>query len=529
MKTHSKSFVRPVRDGQRGQTLWLVAALLPVLLGMAALVIDLGNLYFSYQELNSATNAAALAGGAAIPNPPSGLIATAVACDYSSLSSCPSGGAGLNQHPNLLHVSESSGVACVTPATYPNLGLPPCAVYPNSGGACATAPGCNMIEVSQTAYVGTFFAKMFGIATVKISATAVASAKGVGGPPYHIMVVLDTTASMGQGSDSGCTSNGTSYSPEFCAQYGIQTLLLQLDPCIQAGTNCTIATGGDTGTGTVANPWDQVGLMVFPGLCSDTATKVTTANCPAAGSLTDTNANPTYAPPDYACPSIAPPIAAYNNDPEYLLLPFQGNYRISDTLGLNTGSDIFQAIGAGTSVGAGACGLKTPGGEGTFYAGVINAAQDYLTAYKGTQTNVKNVIIFLSDGDATATACGKTGTGGMCGSVTNYPASAECQQAVTAATNAKNAGTLIYSISYGSETSGCNTVPGDTLTPCQTMQGISSLPLTQYFFSVPENDPNNPTQTTVCGGAVPITKLDQVFSAIAGQLTVSRLVPTGDF
>ena len=45
----------PVRDGQRGQSLVMVALLLPVLLGMAALVIDLGYIYVSYQQLVSAT------------------------------------------------------------------------------------------------------------------------------------------------------------------------------------------------------------------------------------------------------------------------------------------------------------------------------------------------------------------------------------------------------------------------------------------------------------------------------------------
>ena len=46
MKRQSKSFVRPVRDGQRGQSLAFVALLLPVLLGLAAIVVDLGNSIF---------------------------------------------------------------------------------------------------------------------------------------------------------------------------------------------------------------------------------------------------------------------------------------------------------------------------------------------------------------------------------------------------------------------------------------------------------------------------------------------------
>ena len=66
--------------------------------------------------------------------------------------------------------------------------------------------------------------------------------------------------------------------------------MTELAPCAQSLSSCG------------SNPAvDQIGLMVFPGLCSDSATGVTTGNCPAATTLTDTTLNPTYAPPDYAC------------------------------------------------------------------------------------------------------------------------------------------------------------------------------------------------------------------------------------
>jgi len=319
------------------------------------------------------------------------------------------------------------------------------------------------------------------------------------------MMVLDTTASMGQGTDTGCLSgSSSSFSPEQCAQYGVQTLLSYLAPCAASLASCG------------SNPAvDQVGLMVFPGLCSDTSSGVTTANCPAATTLTDTTANAAYAPDDWACPAVNPPIAKYNNNPEYLILGFQNDYRTSDTAALNTNSQLFKSVGAGTNK----CGLPTPGGEGTFYAGAITAARDYL--YANHKTNVQDIMILLSDGNATAS------TTQMGGSVTSYSATAECQQAVTAANSAKGApyNILIYSISYGSETSGCTS--GDTLTPCQTMSGISSLPLSTYFFSVPQTV--NGKTSTVCTGAVPITKLDQVFTTIAGDLESSRLIPSNVF
>jgi hypothetical protein len=556
MKRNGESSVRPARDGQRGQSLALVAALLVGLLAMAAFTVDLGEVYFSYQELVSATNAAALAGGAAIPNPTASgpTLAANVAIQYSAFST------NLNNHSNLQNVSLSYSFACVPPSAYPNLALPPCALYPSCPG------GCNLIEVQETAKVPAFFAKIFGIKSFPLSATAVGSAKGGQVPPYHIMVVLDTTPSMAQGIDGGCTQNGTSVSPEQCAQYGIQTLLSELDPCSLA-LGCGAL--GSQGPGTVQYPDDLIGLMVFPGLCSLTTGGVTTTTCnnstnllPVGSTLTDTVANPTYAPDDYACPPTSPPIAQYNNDPEYMVLGFQENYRLSDTSGLNPSSQIFESIGAGTNN----CGVPVAQSLNTFYAGAMQAAQDYLTL-NNTQ-GVQNIIIFLSDGDANATtATGNNAT--MAGNVaqlhgpcatgtapcgTNavpapgvYPPVDDCDQAVQAANYAKTfstatqAPTLIYSISYGSETTGCATDKttysykangvtivgnGVVTTPCATMQNMASTPLSQYFFSVPDTTVAN---GTVCANAVAITSLNQVFTTIAGDLTLSRLVPSGDF
>ena len=100
----------------------------------------------------------------------------------------------------------------------------------------------------------------------------------------------------------------------------------------------------------------------------------------------------------------------------------------------------------------------------------------------------------------------------------------ECTQAIEAANYAKAAGTLVYSISYGSETSGCSA--GEGLTPCQTMQGMASLPLSEYFFSVPDAATSG---GTVCPNAAPITQLSQVFQQIGDDFTTSRLISNSVF
>ena len=511
-----------VRDRERGQALVLIPTLLVALLAAAAIVVDMGNLYFSYEELVSATQAAAMAAGQGLPQG----IATNQAYAYSGWASAPVSTV-YNIHPNLNITNVAVNYACVQPTLYSGLGLAACGVF---GGQ----PNANVIQVTETARANTFFARVFGVPYLTINATATASGNGGGLPPYHIMMVLDTTGSMSQGADSDCqtTLTGT-ITPERCAQYGVQTLLEQLDPCPPTMASCT----------GYFQPVDQVGLMVFPGLCSDAASGVTSKNCPqllASAALTNTNMNFTYAPGDYACPEVQPPTTSYNNNPEYLVVPLSYDYRYSDTTNaLTGGTHLVNAVGAGTN----GCGVGTDPDQNTFYAGVITAAQQYLTANHTSGT--QDVMILLSDGDANTTGCNIDHQGvdvGLCGAVTEtagpsagsvYPPNSACTQAVAAATWAKGVAqsdgtsTKIYSVSYGSETTGCTS--GETApytTPCATMQAIASTPLSEYFYSVP-----NAAQAggTVCGNAAPITQLSQVFTAIGQSLSTGRLVPNGVF
>jgi len=523
--------------------------MLVVLLAICALAIDLGNVYVCYQALKSSTNAAALAAGEAIP------LASSTANDpvtvAKQFSGSPANGAIYNLHPNFLIDTVTATPKCISTTTYPNIGLLPCNTYYTPDG------NINAIQVTETGKVPTYFAKIFGVSSVPITATSTASAKGGANPPYNIMVVLDGTVSMSMGQDTGCISNNTGLklTPEQCAQEGIQTLLTGLTPCGSALGNCN---SGNSGLG--QNAVDEVGLMVFPGICGSTTTGLTTAACPQATTLTDTVANSTYASLDYQCPPprLGAPLTTYNNSPDYLVLPFQNNYRISANSGLNTGSNGANLVNAVGAVTDGSCtginAATTNNTIHTFYAGVITSAEDYLAA--NSRVGAQNVMIFLSDGDANA--CGSaaipcTGFGyyptqpDMKGTVKNTTAitgmqgglwspNAECQQAVNAANWAKTnipapgiAPTIIYSISYGSEVTGCastgDTINGAKATPCATMSGIASLPLAQHFFSVPQTVGGK--ASTVCSGAAPITQLDQVFTNIQAQLSTSRLIPNG--
>ena len=488
---------------QKGQAVYLVCVAMVALLGMAALAIDIGYVLHAQRELQVCVDAAATAGGAAMPN--GGVVDPGtIAEEYSGDSK-----AQYNK-PKDISISSSNFIVkydCVTGSTASNLNMPPCMTLSATPG-CGLSPGCNAIQVKETATVNTFFAKVFGFTSVSLSAIASASASGGGATPYHIVLALDSTSSMGTTNDTGCLSTNLSaqYTAEQCAQLGIQTLLSELTPCPTGTSNCS-----------VSSAVDPVALLTFPGL---KPTETTTLTNPPVAAATASD--------DYSCPPSNPTITSYNNNPGYLILPFQTDYRVSGTSGLNFGnSNLVDAVAASNY---GKCsGIQTPGGEKTFYAGVLLEAQAYLSANHAS--GVQDVIIFLSDGSANATTgmAGNVAQTAPIGGLTaqnTFSTTGECTQAVNAAKYDQGLGTKIYSISYNSGSSGCTsgeTSPYDT--PCMTMQGIASLPLSQYFFSVP----NNKTHSPQCGNAIQIQYLYQVFNTIAGDLESARLIPNNAF
>jgi len=101
-----------------------------------------------------------------------------------------------------------------------------------------------------------------------------------------------------------------------------------------------------------------------------------------------------------------------------------------------------------------------------------------------------------------------------------YPYTQECHQAVTEAQKAAAAGPIVYSVAYGSGSSGCSTDTSPTITPCQTMEQMASS--SQNFFS-------DYTATGSSGSCIsaarPTTNLNEIFKEIGQSLTVARLIP----
>ena len=289
-----------------------------------------------------------------------------------------------------------------------------CLTSLQSSIACTGYDKANAIYVAQEATVPLIFAPVIGIKSAKLNAIAMASASGGSTPPLNVMIVLDTTASMNNTNPS-CGTGQTRLS---CALKGVQTLLMQL-----------------------SNPKNLVGIVTFPPMASSTQAQY----------QTDCNAS--------TKPTIATSYSA--TGASYLLSPMTGTFlNTTGTKSLSSSSSLVKAVG-GT---ANCAPLVAVGGLGTYFAGAITAAQAALP-----QNGNQNVIIVVSDGDASST---KMGT---------LPATQQCNQAVTAAKAAASAGTWVYSLAYGAGTAGCSTDTAPKITPCATMQGIASKP--SMFFS----------------------------------------------
>jgi Putative Flp pilus-assembly TadE/G-like/von Willebrand factor type A domain len=164
---------------ESGQAIVVVVLFLAVLLGMAAMVLDVGYAYYTHRSLQASADAAALAGAMELPDP---ARAQVIARDYGAATG------GKNERDNISGVTTSVSTKCIQ-----------------------SVPGCdpvNAVTVEERAVVDTMFAKVLGVDhfTVRAKSTA-CSPCGV--KPLDVMLVLDRTGSMCQthsgANDPACT------------------------------------------------------------------------------------------------------------------------------------------------------------------------------------------------------------------------------------------------------------------------------------------------------------------------------------
>lgn len=360
MKSENEFLLRRLRRDESGAVIVLVAVMIIAMIGLSALAIDVGNLVYAQRRLQAATDMAALAGAEII-----NCSSTNSKCTANSAISAAtsySGTAGnKNAQPNLT----------ITMATgYPQL---KCLTTIDTPCTAVGAPNsdANAIMVQEQAHVPFLLGQVFGLGTVTLTATSLAS-KGGALPPMNIMIVLDDTASMndqdGTGADCGNISNPTRIQ---CALAGIQSLLAELWPS-----------------------QDNVGLIVFPPVSKTTAAN--DYNCSASQTIT---------PEPYSS------YTGSSGSTVYQIVGLTNNYKSSNSsISLASAGGNSSLVNATCQSGAtissngvtGSCGScqgnKAIGGEGTYLAGAITAAQATLAA--NSATGIQNVIIVLSDGGA---------------------------------------------------------------------------------------------------------------------------------
>jgi Flp pilus assembly protein TadG len=538
MTRNTESCFRRVLGDKSGVASVVGAVGIVLLLGFAAVSVDAGYVFSAWNQLQASTEAAALAGAKDIGV---GGTPIATATSYSSVSSSDK--------------NYIAGVTTTMAAGYPALA---CFKY---GPACTTnqtpATAVNGIQVKQTATVPLYFARVLGISSVNITASAAALAAGQAPPPLNVMMIVDATASMGD-PDATCGSSKIQ-----CAVEGFELLLGKNAPTPQSGLwPCTydLTTCGTVTNHNVANPVDKAALLQFPGVQSlptgtscaslstvayagingktsattaSTSTTLHFAATPAFNTgtqalVTDAT-NPTYIQAGTYIVSTTGTTAVMSKTPTsgktigsgdsiyvwppiYQIIPLSSDYRTSDTVTtLTASSDLVSCL---TSIGA-------PGGYGTFYADAITEAQAYLTA--NTQAGRRNVIILFSDGEANGTAANMVDQAGT-STATN-----ECQRAVTAAQTAASDGTWVYTISYGtSGTGGCTTDTGSYANACYVMSQIANVPGAAAGTYVNDQTKFYADDSSGCESPdhPSITTLSAMFQNIEYSLTTPRLLPT---
>jgi hypothetical protein len=503
MRQNMKSLFRQLFKDESAAVLALVALAISAFVGMGALVVDVGYLFYAQHALQATANAAAMAGAQAINAV--GATATTISATAQQYSAATSGcSPSPCYNANKIDIVSGSSVTTSSALYY---------CTDTSGWSCTTAtmsssPPPNALQVTETAsQVSTFFGRLFGINSVALSAQATALAAGGSPPtPANIALILDTTKSMGNsavGPAASVCPSSTYANALDCALAGVQTLLGEMWPC-KYGATCP------------ATPAvDQVALFIFPG--------VQTVNSST-----------------YKCSTSLTPVGYSTSDnPQYEIVSFLANYRTSDAAttvadgvaGGNTSSDLVDCVApasVSTSLGnttrtptsnAGSNGWE--GGEGTYYAGAITAAQNALTALNNGATNV---IILLTDGNA--------------GNGTNAPSSNQCKNAATAAQAAAKAGIWVYAVYYDDNgtgatctdtetgsyagSAGCSATASTCAGACYTLTQIASSPAAQpdpsKFYSTDGT-------SSPCKSIYSYSKLTDIFDNIAGSLTNGRLIP----
>lgn len=331
--------MRRTLKGERGQVLPLVMLALVGMLGMSAFVVDVGYAYYGKRKLQSAVDAAALAGAQKLP-----VAADAqTAATYYATVDTPSEFSGIVSGSPRMQVTASVG--CTTTVIFGQPCTPGVTAFQNA------------VTVTGTLRTDTYFASIFGIDHFNVSAKAKAC-KPCGSKPIDVAVVIDRTGSMcdNSGSSTSCTDLNN-------AKDGVRSML-----------------------GVFTTPQAKVGMLTLPPLRLDTTTNAVPNVCsvPVATSGTaDYFDGPTTS-------NLYP--STVNTKRLYLVDPLSYDYRVgSGPLNAASGLMLHTAAGGSNS------GCIKPGGN-TSYTQALREAQTELQT--DGSPSAPDYIVFMTDGEA---------------------------------------------------------------------------------------------------------------------------------
>lgn len=495
---------------ESGQVLPWVILLLFMFLGLCALSLDVGRALLVRRQLQASADAAALAAALTLPD-----------ASYTSVGQAYSGAAGdKNSYLGYTVATPVITSRCSATVEGPPWNIP----------CTPTSP--NVVTVVETATLPTFFAEIMGIPNMTVKVTSSAS-KGAKPQPYNVAIVLDTTYSM-RTNDPNC-GNHTQLQ---CAETAVSQILAGLAPTE-----------------------DHVSLFTFPAMAVNSTQNDT--NCSGQQATGEPYTFPSTTASSLQTVDFTSQQGWWGNNTvqtTYQIAGYSTNYRTSDTAKtLNNGASLTNAIGSSQ----GCQGLQLNNTQNTYFAATIYAAQASLLAEQAANPGTKNAIIMVSDGNATAVNNGyfqdmatssQSSVGVKNTSDGQYPnLQGQCGQSVDAAGAAIAAGTVFFSIAYGSPSTstgggqvgnqgncasdiGTGQHPG--ITPCQSMQQMSSgwnpqtpgynasSPNKSHFYS----DYFAPGGDSGCQAADAnntVTSLNDIAASIVGQLSGARLIPNG--
>ena len=223
--------------GQRGQILAVVALALVALLGLAAFSVDVGYAYYAKRQLQSATDAAALAGAQDLPN---AVTAVATATSYAAANT-----------PSNLSFTFTYTTSCTATAIIAT--------------GCAPAVNPNQLRVDGAVSTNTWFAKIFGINHFDVTTHANACSP-CSSTPVDIVIAVDRTGSMCSPTGAGGTCIDLNN-----AKDGIRTMMTDLNPPYAQIGMVSFPPVQTTATSPCAAPYNSLGGNGYDGY--DTATR----------------------------------------------------------------------------------------------------------------------------------------------------------------------------------------------------------------------------------------------------------------